>query len=243
MKKEEVEKQIGKITDTGIQKILRRHLEANGGDYKKAFSPDGVDEMNRNIRQLNNGKAHQPIYKVRVFEKADKFAVGVRGNKAAKFVEAAKGTNLFFAVYQKEVKDSATGGTTMKRVFDTVPLKIVIDRLKQGLTPAPEEKEGAKLLFVLSPNDLVYLPTASERESGTIQQPLDRKRIYKVVSCTGSRLYGIPYNIANSIIDKYEFTQLNKVEFTDNKESIKEICVPIRVDRLGNIIEINNKKL
>ena len=40
-----------------------------------------------------------------------------------------------------------------------------------------------------------------------------------------------------------EFTQLNKVEFTDYKSSIKEICVPIKVDRLGNIIELNGKKL
>ena len=64
-----------------------------------------------------------------------------------------------------------------------------------------------------------------------------------MVSCTGTRLYGIPYNIASSIIDKYEFTTLNKVEFTDTKESIKETCIPIKVDRLGNIIEINNEKI
>lgn len=263
MKKEEVEKQTGKITDTGIQKILRRHLETNGGDYKKAFSPDGVDEMNRNIRQLNNGKAHQPIYKVRVFEKADKFAVGVRGNKAAKFVEAAKGTNLFFAVYQKEVKDSATGGTTMKRVFDTVPLKSVIDRLKQGLTPAPEEKEGAKLLFVLSPNDLVYLPTASERESGTVQQPLDRKRIYKMVDSSKGQVNFVPQSLAriiysvskemakqyckdenNLVVDELGMgSPKSKNERAITGEMIKESCIPIRVDRLGNIIEINNKKL
>lgn len=64
-----------------------------------------------------------------------------------------------------------------------------------------------------------------------------------MVSCTGTRFYGIPYNVASSIIDKFEFTQLNKLEFTDLKESIKEICVPLKVDRIGNIIEINGRKL
>lgn len=241
--RKDAEKEIEKITDTGIQKILKRHLEANGGDCQKAFSADGIEEMNRNIKQLNNGKNHQPIYKVRMYEKADKFAIGTKGNKAHKFVEAAKGTNLFFAVYQKEITDSKTGETTKKRIFDTIPLRTVIDRQKKGLSAAPEEKDGARLLFVLSPNDLVYLPTEAEVNSGTIKLPLDKSRIYKMVSCTGARLYVIPYNVANSIIDKYEFTQLNKVEFTDLKESVKETCIPIKVDRLGNITEINNEKI
>ena len=87
------------ITDTGIQKILLEHLSTKDGNPELAFSPDGIDEMNRNIVDLNKGKFHQPILKVRVYEKADKFAIGNYGNKSKKYVEAAKGTNLFFAVY------------------------------------------------------------------------------------------------------------------------------------------------
>jgi CRISPR-associated endonuclease Csn1 len=34
------------------------------GKAELAFSPDGIDEMNRNIKELNDGKEHQPIYKV-----------------------------------------------------------------------------------------------------------------------------------------------------------------------------------
>lgn len=72
------------------------------------FLPDGIDEMNRNIIQLNNGKYHQPIIKIRWYEQADKFAVGQTGNKSSKFVEAAKGTNLFFAVYESNILDKKT---------------------------------------------------------------------------------------------------------------------------------------
>lgn len=90
---------------------------------------------------------------------------------------------------------------------------------------------------MLSPNDLVYVPTEEEIQNGNITYPLNKTRIYKMVSCTGNRLYGIPYHIANAVVDRGEFTQLNKVEFTDEKQSIKEICIPIQIDRLGNIIQ------
>lgn len=56
------------ITDTGIQKILLRHLENKEGNPELAFSPDGIEEMNRSIRDLNGGKFHQPIVKVRAYE-------------------------------------------------------------------------------------------------------------------------------------------------------------------------------
>jgi len=61
------------------------------------------------------------------------------------------------------------------------------------------------------------------------------KNIYKVVSFTGNRLYAIPCIVAISIVDKAEFTQLNKLEFSLNKKSIKETCIKLRTDRLGNI--------
>ena len=227
----------GNVTDTGIQKILLRHLEANRNNAELAFSPEGIEAMNKNIIELNDGKWHQPIYKVRVYEKADKFAVGQTGNKSTKYVEAAKGTNLFFAIYETELEDKSTGEIIKKRSYATIPLNVVIDRQKQGLPSAPEDENGNLPKFVLSPNDLVYVPTKEEIVNGNITYPLDKTRIYKMVSCTGNRLYVIPYYIANMITDKQEFTQLNKIEFTDEKQSIKEICIPIQVDRLGNIIK------
>lgn len=74
-----------------------------------------------------------------------------------------------------------------KRTYETIPLNVVIEREKQGLVPVPDRNEkGDKLLFWLSPNDLVYLPTEEEREFGRINEPIDRGRIYKMVSCTGN---------------------------------------------------------
>ena len=111
------------VTDTGIQKILLAHLESKGNNPEQAFSPDGIEEMNRNIVTLNNDKSHQPILKVRVYEKADKFAIGQTGNKAKKFVEADDGTNLFYAVYETADK---------KRIFATIPLSLTIECQKDN---------------------------------------------------------------------------------------------------------------
>ncbi len=231
------------VTDTGIRKILLRHLEACGGDAEKAFSPEGISEMNHNIVSLNNGKGHQPIYKVRIYEKAEKYAVGKRGNKAAKFVEAAKGTNLFFAVYETEEKDKTTGEMKKKRSYATIPLHEAVRRAKAGLSVAPDDADGNKPAFVLSPNDLVYLPTKEDLERGTICMPLDKSRIYKMVSCTGTECFFILYNVASTIVDKFEFSPLNKMARALTGEMIKETCLPIKVDRIGNIIKINGKKL
>ena len=240
------------IADTGIQKILLAHLESKGGDPELAFSPDGIDEMNRNIKELNGGKNHQPILKVRVYEKADKFAIGTKGNKSKKFVEAAKGTNLFFAIFESIETDNNSGEEVKVRSYATVPLNMVIDcqkeagkNWKEKIDSLLKEKEmvanDARLLFMLSPNDLVYLPIEEQIKNGI--DAIDRTRIYKMVSCTGNRLYAIPYAVANTIVDKVEFSQLNKIEFSDEKVSIKTTCIPLKVDRLGNIVEVNGIKL
>lgn len=231
------------VTDTGVQEILLRHLSEHDNNPELAFSPDGIERMNQNMLQLNDGKKHQPILKVRVYEKAEKFAVGQRGNKASKFVEAAKGTNLFYAVYETEQKNKNTGLTEKKRSYATIPLNVVISRQKQGLPSAPADERGNSPAFVLSPNDLVYLPTKEECERHVIEKPIDKRRIYKMVSCTGLQCMFVPCSVANTIVDKYEFSPLNKMERAITGEMIKETCVPLKVDRLGNIIELNGERL
>lgn len=222
------------ITDIGIQKILKRHLESFGNDPSVAFSPDGIDCMNSNIVALNNGKPHKPIYKARKYEKADKFAIGEKGNKSKKFVEAAKGTNLFFGVYK----------SSDARSYESIPLNKVIDNLKQGYPPVPDSNSnGEPLLFLLSPNDLVYLPTAEDIERGVVSMPLDRERIYRMVSCTGNQVFFIPYSVSTMIVDKVEFSIKNKMERAITGEMIKETCIPLKIDRLGNIINFNSKIL
>jgi CRISPR-associated endonuclease Csn1 len=236
-------KAIESITDTGIQKILKNYLVFKDNNPELAFSPEGLEEMNKNIRQFNDGKAHQPIYKARIFEMGSKFQLGYTGNKKSKYVEAAKGTNLFFAIYGKE---------NGKRSYDTIPLNIVIERQKQGLKSVPEINEvGEKLLFYLSPDDLVYIPKEDEREnlnaidfSNLTKEQI--QRIFFVNDFSSSTCYFRPNRIAKAILAKevdmnYD-EKKNKLSGSfDTKTAsfegtqIKEICIKLKVDRLGNI--------
>lgn len=239
---------INGITDTGIQKILKAHLQVKGNNPELAFSADGIDEMNRNIVVLNGGKPHKPIYKVRRYECGNKYSIGQIGCKAKKFVEADKGTNLFFAFFSSEKLNKETGEMESVRSYLTIPLNVMIDcqkkfgsqwrgNIEAYLKENNLVSDDVKLLFILSPNDLVYLPTNEELRNGI--KAVDKNRIYKMVSCTGNEGHFVPAKIANPILQTTELGSNNKAQRAWTGEMIKEICVPLKVDRLGNIVELN----
>ena len=193
-------KKIESVTDSGIKKILSRHLsnyneEKNGKIIEHpelAFSADGLDALNSDLISLNGGKPHKPIKRVRTYEAMGaKFAVGTNGNKKSKYVKAAEGTNLFFAIYQSEEGI---------RSYASVPFNEVIERQKNGQSPMPETSDnGSKLLFWLSPNDLVYVPTQDEIGNAVSfdKENIKTDRIYKMVSATGNQCFFTPNIIAN----------------------------------------------
>jgi CRISPR-associated endonuclease Csn1 len=224
------------VTDTGIQKILLNHLQAKGSNPELAFSPEGIEEMNKNILQLNGGKQHQPIYKVRVYESIrKKFPVGSKNGKQNKYVEAAKGTNLFFAVYADE---------NGNRSYETIPLNTAIARLKQGQSEVPERNDNEHpLLFSLSPNDLVYVPTKEEIES---QVPVNvdnvhPSRVYKMVSSSGNQCFFVPNNVASPIMQTTELGANNKSERSWDGTMIKQHGIKITIDRIGRVDKMSTK--
>lgn len=229
-------KKIESVTDKAIQKILLNHLnrynitDAKGNikdQPELAFSQDGLEEMNKSLTN------HKPIYKVRTYEPmGKKFNVGVKGNRKTKFVETAKGTNLFFAIYSDE---------NGKRSYDTIPLNIVIERQKQGLSSVPETNEkGNTLLFYVSPNDLVYVPTTDEISNPNLVDfnnltSEQVQRVYTVNDFSGVTCYFTPGNMAKAIAPKELDTSFDSKTAKLNGYSIKEICWKLNVDRLGLI--------
>lgn len=264
------EKAISKIegiTDTGIQKILKAHLQAKGNNPEIAFSADGIDEMNRNIVELNGGKPHKPIYKVRRYESGNKYSIGQKGCKAKKFVEADKGTNLFFAIFSSEKLNKESGEMESVRSYLTIPLNVMIDcqkkfgskwqaNIETFLKECKLVSDEVKLLFILSPNDLVYLPTKEDLKNGV--NLIDKSKIYKFVDSSGIQANFVPFSVSKAIFSMTKDEQKkafgeeayciqneigvgsrpskNQVAITG--EMIKEICLPLKVDRLGNIISL-----
>ena len=210
-------------------------MSENGNDPKLAFCADGLERMNENILHLNGGVPHKPIYKIRVYEHASKFSIGSAGNKKDKYVEAAKGTNLYFAIYCNNEG---------VRSFETIPLNEVIDRMKKGLSPVPEmNAAGNRLLFYLSPNDLVYVPMNEEIEKNEVCYEKSNGRIYKMVSSQSGKCFFINSSVASPIVNKIEFSSANKMERAMTGEMIKEVCIPLKVDRLGNITYVGTEFL
>lgn len=232
------------ITDTGIQKILITHLQQEGNNPQIAFSPEGVDRMNDNLNALNDGHDHKPIRKVRRHEKATgKFSIGNIGSKSKKYVEAEKGTNLFFLVYEDTQKPNV-------RKYYTIPLYHVIEcqkryksawqnHLIEYLTNNDTSRNlpaipiTSKMLFVLTPGDLVYLP----EDSNTISwKTINPQRIYKFVSSSGNQCNFVPHRMSAVIEDTLEYTRHHKQERAITGEMIKETCLPLKTNRLGKII-------
>ncbi|MBL7790576.1 MAG: hypothetical protein JNL75_12175 [Chitinophagales bacterium] len=234
-------KVIEKITDTGIQLILKNYLAAKGGVPEIAFTPESIEEMNANISLYNNGKAHKPIVKLRIWEEGSKFAIGHTGNKVHKYVEGAKGTNLYFAIYRDDKG---------KRSYETIPFNEVLESQKQSAAlkqkpqsvPAKNAK-GDPLLFSLSPNDLVYVPSAEEIDNPSMVDfsNLTKEqvnRIYKCVSFSGFQCFFVKGEVATSVVNKLEYSSLNKMENSIEGIQIKSCCWKLDVDRLGNIIKV-----
>ncbi|MDP3928589.1 MAG: HNH endonuclease domain-containing protein [Bacteroidota bacterium] len=259
---------IEKITDLGIQEILRKYLKQDkfkrislsgelSYDSELAFSPEGIDELNKNIKVFNNGKFHQPILKVRVYEKGSgRFKLGENGQKKYKFVQGAP--NLFYAVYEcNEIKG---------RLFETVPLNEIIEhqKVQENENISKDDRTDVfvkkvllnrgknyevKFLFSLSPNDLVYMPLNKENLSTIDFSNLNAeqlRRVFVVNDFSGTTCYFRPYSFAKAIVPKevdMSFDESkNKIKgsfdsktASYNRIQIKEFCIKLKMDRLGNI--------
>lgn len=233
---------INKVVDFKLRNELLLHLKESNNDIDIAFSADGIEKF--------NAKRKIPVYNLPIAEEGEKrFALGLNPGNKHKFVEADKGTNLFFAIYWNE--------ESKKREFETIPLNEVIEHQKlvahlpkNERTPVPVNKGKGQFLFSLSPDDLVYVPNEVEQEHPNIVDfnnltQEQAQRVYKMVSCTGKECHFIKEQIA-SLIKSYdaksktgELGSLNKLETTiEGTYRVKEVCWKLQVDRLGKIVRV-----
>lgn len=220
---EDAVKFINKVGDFQLQQDLLLHLKNNGNDIDIAFGPDGVNEF--------NSKRIKPVNRLPISEKGEKrFALGDSNYTRHKWVESEAGANLFCGFYAN--KDG-------KRKFEVPTLKETIENLKQGNDPCKtkifDEKmlEEYNLLFVLSPNDLVYVPTDAEIENSSLvdYQKLSTEqisRIYKFTDGNSDNVMNfVPYYISKTLIDlkkdKYKALGLKELIFEEKGESRRGI--------------------
>src|SRR4030066_791203 len=160
----------GKIN---IAKLLHQHLEEYEKDENKKVSEAFIGEGLETLAK----KVGQRIDKVTIYEKKsaeDKFG--------KKYVEVDKGAIAYFIIYEDEQ-------TKERPEMYSLATHKVIEKLVQD-KPIADKKEGFKTI-IISPNDLVYVPTEEEwnkiktGEENVIDWRNKKKiaeRIYKMVS-------------------------------------------------------------
>jgi CRISPR-associated endonuclease Csn1 len=217
-------KRIEKIPDPVLQKELINHIDKIENLNKSRNKEEQIDAFgSEGIEILNKSRA-LPITKVTIKEESSsKFEI-----RPGAYTEADKGTNLFFVIYEN-LNDPSD------RQFESIPLRTVIDAKVAG-SGFVEERTGYRW-FTLSPNDLIYLPDENERITSI---DWDNKntlanKIYKLVSCNKGQAFFVPHSLSKVIIDKVEFDSLNKVERALDGRMIKQYCIKLKIDRLGNI--------
>ena len=233
--------------------LLKKHLaeytdEKGKPDPNAAFTGEGLEELFK--------KAGRSIKKVSTYEPKSnpiKLYDGIW--------ETAQGGNIYFVI-QENIE-------TKKRDYYTPPIYSsenvkdlkdygIINRLLNNMDIADERKGWRNI--VLKVGDLVYVPTPDEIEhykENNINwiedidwNREDKKRVfeqmYVVRKFTGSSCYFLPHNVA-SLLKKYdkdsgkgEFGSQNLSEKNLNERTtIKDYCIPIEVDRLGNVIKVD----
>jgi CRISPR-associated endonuclease Csn1 len=218
------EKRLEKIPDPVLQKELSHHIRYIEELNQTRSKDEQIDPFgNEGIEILNKNRKF-PITKVSTKEDSSaKFEI-----RKGAYTEADKGTNLFFVIYQN-TQDA------FDRQFESIPLRIVIEAKANG-SDFIEERSGYRW-FTLSPNDLVYLPDEGENISAIDwnNKNLLAVKIYKMVSCNKGQAFFVPHTVSKVIVDKVEFDSLNKIERALDGRMIKQYCLKLKVDRLGNI--------
>jgi CRISPR-associated endonuclease Csn1 len=232
------------LVDRTISDILCKHLTKNefDNDPKLAFSPEGVDNLNRDILNGVYAPYSKMIKKVQVYEPLGlKFSLADSGVKATQFAEADKGTNIFFGIYS---------GESGKRLFKPVSLNEALFNFSDHRSFVPDyffdEKTGAKypLNKVLLPGDIVSVVVNKEELKNAIfKQGLDENEslrlYYRMVSFSKQEVYFAPVNMAEPIAKGFEYGSLNKVqvcELSSNPLTIKAFCEFHKINALGALM-------
>lgn len=221
-----------------------------------AFSTDGINAMNENIVELNNGKPHKPIYKVKVIQALGKmFPVSeyepekIETVKNRQYVISDSGSNNYCGIYKSKENET--------KIY--VPsLRTTIETIRRGDTLFPlrhPDNPDFQFAFTLSPLDLVYIPTEDEIINHYIGDEIDYSRIYVVNDFNDAgKIYFRPYSHATAVTDKEVDLRYDKEgdkiigSFSDKTAifdglTIRDYCIPVKTNRLGMILQIGDKVL
>lgn len=267
------EKNIENITSPFLRKTISEHFKKFNKKKAEAFGSEGLMILNKKLSErvaVKNGveKAapHPPLTSVKIYRKKEKDRQKITLQKLDReksyndksYVVA--GNNYLCAVMEKNEERiidiiSLFDATNLvkeefRKTFDKSSFdkdKVLEEYFVEGNS---DEKGSAEFRFFLKHYNYVYLPPENEdvildTESLLFKEfwssPERTKNIF-VVNEIGMQMYFRPHTLSEVIEKSIEIGSKNKIEFMEGRKIIS-YCIPIILDRLGNIIEINNAKV
>ncbi len=210
----EKEKQLEKVVDPMVRKVLQKRVKRFNGDMKKAFAENPDDPV---LMYSENG-ARVPIKRVRI-KNPGEHLIEVRPNA---FVET--GNNYAIAIY----RDRETGKST----HETISFFSAVQKSLRGETLVPKEKNGLPLLYVLKQRDIVVRYDKGPDEIKWDDVDYLRSRLFRVRKFDVVGQIFIDYLYAAKLNDKED---RNRLFFQVSPGSLRS--VRIEVDVLGNILK------
>lgn len=249
---------LNRIIDADLRNKIISHVDAKG-DFKEAFSETGITEFNKQLEEdfktTNPTKSFKKVTAIKLTpnkvgsdeEEIDLSLLALeRKSSYNNKLMVATGSNYAFAVLEKEGK----------RHFDEISFFDATNKVRLAFAEGNKniqqiikshfeaKNDGSKLLFLLKQNELVYLPNKDETVILDMESPefeifwndkkSRSKNTYIVVKFSGNQIYFLKHDIANVLINKVEFGSQNCYEKVAER-SIKEFCIKLNIDRLGNI--------
>lgn len=213
-------KQIEKIIDTAIKKIILEHIDNNGGKVSEALKTKTVYMYSR------DEKKKIPIKKVRIASN-DSEMIPLREG-----VYVPSGNNYSFAIYE----DSETG----KREYECISFYQASQRALKGLPVVLPEKNGKELILNLKQRDLVvwYKQHPDEIDWENKADLFDR--LYRVVKFDKNGIASFAlHNYSNVKVDKPKEYPEGVVLGNRTFNTIK--AVKVEINNLGKIVKVYDK--
>lgn len=247
-----------RIIDEKLKNKIISHIDATGS-ISEAFNEIGIKEFNKKLEEefasKFQGKKFKPITSIKLLPRENNHSSEemdlsllhlTRKNSYNSRLLISTGNNYAFAFLERngvrhydEVSFfDATGLVNKSFKKGNKNVDEIIIQYFQNKNP------GSTLLFLLKQNDMVYLPDEDEQVITDLADPdflsfwsHKQKRsenTYVVVKFSRKQIYFLKHDIAHPLINKIEFGSQNCYERV-NGISIKEKCIKLHVDRLGNI--------
>jgi len=244
-----------KIVNNDVRRILTNHFEVLHNKSKsEAFGAEGLLGLKKTLSSIG----HPEIKSIKVYRKkpVKNYKISLQKLEREKSYNQSlyvkTGSNYLFAVMAKD---------NGNREYDILSLFDAVSLIKDAFVEEPdkskfskddvlkcyfEQKNKSKLMFSLKHLDMVYLPDEGEEividETSPLFTPFwnspERvKNIFSVTKFTGKEIYFNHHTTAEVIEKQVELGSQNMLQ-TLNGRKIIQYCIPITLDRLGNIIKV-----